>query len=105
MLEIGCAGGERSDRRRVAGPTRRGEQRHDEETAPHLERDVVDVGVRHAVAEEVQRQSEQGRARPGADRGPDCRARCRMERHDHPVFVPDALKLVRPAADLTLRGS
>jgi len=100
MLEIGRARGERTDGGRVAGPAHRSEQRDDEEAASDLEADVVDVLVGHLVAEQVKGHAEKRRSRAGADRGSDRRARGRMERHDHPGFVPDTLKVARPDADL-----
>ena len=99
MLDVGGARGKRADGRRVANAARRREQRNDEQAAPHLERDTLDVLVRHLVTEEMQGHAEEPGARARAQRSPHGGSRRRMKRHDHPAFVADALKVVQPPAD------
>ena len=99
MLDVGSARGKCADGRRVPNAARRREQRNDEQTAPHLERDTLDVLVRHLVAEQMQGHAEEPRPRARAQRSPHGRTRRRVKRNDHPALVADPLKVVRPPAD------
>lgn len=83
VLEVGRRRGCAAEHGRVEGPAPGGEQREHGKAASDLEPAVVDVLVRHPVACDVQRRTEEQRQRTRADeRAREAPGRD-MERDDH----------------------
>jgi hypothetical protein len=83
VFEIGRAGGDCAERRRVGQAATGGKQAHAQDSASQFERAVRVVAVRDSIAGQMERRPEKNRAQPRArDGAPEC-AGCDVGRHDH----------------------
>jgi hypothetical protein len=90
VLEVGHRGGSTAENRGIEQAAPSGEQAEREDAATDLEAPVGDVLVRHAIARDVQRRTEQKRERARTHNGSHRRPRRDMQRDDHRPIIAHA---------------